>query len=87
MMTGDDKLIDAIVAVMRSRWDLPTDCNEGELLAYAEHLILRIRAGDSKAALIGWANSVQTDKLDMPPSDAAKEIVDHSAALVASDRA
>lgn len=86
-MTGDDKLIDAIVAVMRSRWDLPADCNEGELVAYGEHLLLRIRAGDDKATLVGWANSVQTGKLDMTASDAAKEIVDRSVALVASDRA
>jgi hypothetical protein len=86
-MTGDDKLIDAIIALMRSRWDFPADCNEGEVFAHAEHLLLRIRAGDAKPALIDWANGVQTDKLDMPPSDAAKEIVDHAVALIASGRA
>jgi hypothetical protein len=86
-MTRDGDLIDAIVAVMRSRWDLPADCNEGELLAYAEHLLIRLRAGDSTASLYGWASAVQTEKLDMAPSDAAREIVDQSAALVNSGRA
>jgi hypothetical protein len=83
----DDALIDAIVAIMRSRWDLPADCNDGELLAYAEHLLNRIRAGDSKAGLGAWLGAVQVDKLDLPPSDAANEIVDRSAALVSSSRA
>jgi hypothetical protein len=57
------------------------------VFAYAEHLLLRIRAADDKPALIDWATSVQIDKLDMPASDAAKEIVDHAVALVASGRA
>ena len=79
-MVDEGRLIDAIVAIMRSRWDLPADCNEGELLAYAEHLLNRIRAGDSTTALYGWLGAVQTEKLDIPPSHACKEIVDRAAA-------
>ena len=85
-MIEDGALIDAIVALMRSRWDLPADCNEGELVAYAEHLRNRIRAGDAKPALYEWGNAVQA-KLDMPPSDAAKAIVDRAVAVAASGRA
>ena len=85
-MTDKTDAIGGIIAIMKSCWDLPADCNEGELVAYAEHLLNRIRAGDSKAALVEWAGAVQT-KLDMPVSDAAREIVDEAAALVASGRA
>ena len=82
-MIEDGALIDAIVAIMRGRWDLPADCNEGELVAYAEHLRNRIRADDAKAALYEWANAVQT-KLDMPASDAGRAIVDGATAAVAA---
>jgi hypothetical protein len=85
-MIEDGALIDAIGTIMRSRWDLPADCNEGELIAYSEHLLNRIRAGDSKPALYHWALAVQT-KLDMPPSNAATAIVDQAAALVDAGRA
>ena len=37
-----DRPVDAIMDVMRSSWDLPADCNEGELFAYAEMLFDRI---------------------------------------------
>ena len=40
----DDKAgrIGEILNVMRDTWDLPADCNEGELFAYAETLYDRI---------------------------------------------
>jgi hypothetical protein len=46
----DDKIaqIGKIVEVMLDTWDLPADCNEGELFTYAERLHDRIAAGDSK---------------------------------------
>ena len=40
--------IGEIVEVMLNTWDLPADCNEGELFTYAETLYDRIAAGDSK---------------------------------------
>jgi len=85
-MADNGERVDGIVAIMRGRWDLPADCNEGELFAYAEHLLNRLRAGDPPAALSGWLAGVQTDKLDMPPSDAAADIVVQAAAFLdASD--
>jgi hypothetical protein len=63
---------------MRSSWDLPADCNDGELFAYAEALVDRIEAGDSRQALCAYL----ADNLEMPKSDAYQEIVDRSVALV-----
>jgi len=68
--------------VMRSCWDLPADCNDGELFAYAEALVDRIEAGDSRQALCAYLVGVQVDNLEMPKSDAYQEIVDRSVALV-----
>jgi len=81
-MIGKTDDIGGIIAVMQSCWDLPADCNEGELFAYAEVLLDRIRAGDDKAALYSYLADVQTNRLEMPASDAFREIVDRSAALV-----
>jgi len=66
---------------MQSCWDLPADCNEGELFAYAEILLDRIRAREAKDALYAYLSDVQTNKLDMPPSDGFRTIVDRSMAL------
>jgi hypothetical protein len=66
---------------MRSCWDLPTDCNEGELFTYAEMLFDRIETGASKEALYSCLADVQVDNLEMPKSDAYREIVDRSVAL------
>jgi len=74
--------IGSIVAIMQGSWDLPADCNEGELFAYAEILFDRIEAGDSKDALYAYLDGVQVDNLEMPKSDAFKGIVDRSLALV-----
>ena len=81
---GSDRtrLVGAIVDVMRNFWDLPADCNEGELFAYAEMLFDRIQAGDDKDALYRFLAEVEVDKLDMPTSDAHREIVDRSVDLI-----
>jgi hypothetical protein len=81
-MIDKAKAISGIIAIMQSSWDLPADCNEGELFAYAEILLDRIQAGDSKDALYADLGKVQVDNLEMPQSDAFKSIVDRSVVLV-----
>ncbi len=61
---------------------MPADCNEGELFAYAEMLFDRIRAGDGRDALYSFLAGVQVNNLEMPMSDAYRDIVDRSVALV-----
>ena len=73
--------IGEIVQVMLDTWDLPADCNEGELYAYAETLYDRIRAGDSKDQLCAYLSGVQTGQLEMAQSDAFKAIVDRAVEL------
>jgi len=73
--------IGEILDVMKNTWDLPADCNEGELFAYAETLYDRIASRDSRDALYAYLATVQVDNLEMPPSDAFKAIVDRSLAL------
>ena len=83
-MTDKADAIGAIIDIMKSCWDLPADCNEGELFAYAEVLFDRIDADDDDDdddALYAYLADVQT-KLDMPPSDAFEEIVARSIRLV-----
>jgi hypothetical protein len=81
-MTDKTDAIGGIIEIMKSCWDLPADCNEGELFAYAEVLFDRIDADDDDDdALYAYLADVQT-KLDMPSSDAFKEIVARSIALV-----
>ncbi len=80
--TDRTSLIGGILAIMRSCWDLPADCNDGELFAYAEALVDRIEAGDSRRALCAYLAGVQAANLEMPKSDAYQEIVDRSVALV-----
>ena len=80
-MTDKTDAIDAIIDIMKSCWDLPADCNEGELFAYAEVLFDRIGAGDGNRALFAYLADVQT-KPDMPPSDAFEEIVARSIPIV-----
>jgi hypothetical protein len=72
--------IDGLIAVMKSCWDLPPDCNEGELYAYAEVLFDRIRAGDDREAIYAYLADVQA-KLDLPASGASNEIADRAIAL------
>jgi hypothetical protein len=73
--------ISAIVETMRSCWDLPADCNEGELFTYAERLYDRIAAGDSKDKLYAYLSGVQADQLEMAKSDDFRGIVDRSLEL------
>jgi hypothetical protein len=86
-VTDKTSAISEIVDVMRSIWDLPADCNEGELYAYAEILLDRIQAGDSNEALGSYLADVQVNKLEMPASDAFREIVGRSVALVGTSTA
>ena len=73
--------IGEIVEVMRNTWDLPADCNEGELFTYAETLYDRIIAGDSKDKLYAYLSEVQVDQLEMARSDAFRAIVDRAVGL------
>ncbi len=81
-MSDKTSAISGIVGVMQSFWDLPADCNEGELFAYAEILLDRIEAGQGKDALYAYLDDIQVNTLDMPKSDTFKAIVDRSVALV-----
>jgi hypothetical protein len=79
--------IGQILDVMKDTWDLPADCNEGELFAYAETLYDRIVSGEGKDALYAYLNGVQIDNLEMPSSDAHQAIVDRALALAHDWRA
>ena len=85
-MSDKTSAIGGIIAIMQSSWDLPADCNEGELFTYAEILFDRIRAGDSRDKLYAYLSGVQSDSLDMPKSDAFRAIVDRAVDLVGSVR-
>jgi hypothetical protein len=85
-MTDRVAAINGILQIMNSCWDLPSDCNEGELFTYAEVLFDRIKDGDSKDALYRYLASVQTDKLDMPQSEAFRKIVDRSVELISGEK-
>ena len=77
--------IGEIVAVMLDTWDLPADCNEGELFTYAERLYDRIAAGDGQEQLYAYLSDVQVDHLELAKSDDFKTIVDR-AILAAAPR-
>jgi hypothetical protein len=77
--------ISEIVGVMLSTWDLPPDCNEGELFTYAEALYDRIAAGESQDQLYAYLSEVQVDHLELAKSDDFKTIVDR-AILAAAPR-
>ena len=81
-MADKTSRIGEIVGVMLGAWDLPADCNEGELFAYAETLYDRIIAGDSKDHLYAYLSGVQTGQLEMAQSDGFREIVDRAVELV-----
>jgi hypothetical protein len=84
-MTERTSQIGEIVQVMLSTWDLPPDCNEGELFTYAETLYDRILAGESKDQLYAYLSDVQVDHLELAKSDDFKTIVDR-AILAAAPR-
>jgi hypothetical protein len=73
--------IDEILDVMHDTWDLPADCNDGELYAYAETLYDRIAAGESKEPLYAYLSGVQIDQLEMAKSDGFRRIVDRALEL------
>jgi hypothetical protein len=73
--------IGEIVQIMLSTWDLPPDCNEGELFTYAETLYDRIAAGDAKDQLYAYLSDVQVEHLELAKSDAFRKIVDRAVEL------
>ena len=80
-MTDKTSRIGEIVEVMLNTWDLPADCNEGELFTYAEALYDRIAAGDGKEELYAYLSEVQVDHLEMAKSGAFSGIVDRAVEL------
>jgi hypothetical protein len=80
-MPGKMSQIGEIVEVMLDTWDLPADCNQGELFTYAETLYDRIAAGDSQEQLYAYLSEVQVDKLEMAQSGAFRRIVDRAVEL------
>jgi hypothetical protein len=80
-MADKTSQISKIVQVMLSTWDLPPDCNEGELFTYAETLYDRIAAGESKDRLYAYLSEVQVDHLELTRSDDFKTIVDRAVEL------
>jgi Na+/phosphate symporter len=80
-MADKTSRIAEIVQVMLNTWDLPADCNEGELFTYAEKLYDRIAAGGSKEELYAYLSEVQVDQLEMAESDAFRAIVDRAVEL------
>jgi hypothetical protein len=80
-MADKTSRIGEIIEVMLNTWDLPADCNEGELFTYAEGLYDRIAAGDSKDKLYAYLSKVQVDHLEMARSDGFRAIVDRAVEL------
>jgi hypothetical protein len=80
-MADKTSRIGEIVEAMLGAWDLPADCNEGELFTYAETLYDRIAAGESKDTLYAYLSAVQVDQLEMAKSDAFRRIVDRAVEL------
>ena len=80
-MADKTSRIGEIMEVMLNTWDLPADCNEGEVFTYAETLYDRIIAGDSKDKLYAYLSTVQIDQLEMAKSDSFRTIVDRSVEL------
>ena len=80
-MADKTSRIGEIIEVMLNTWDLPADCNEGELFTYAEVLYDRIAAGDSKDKLYAYLSEVQVDHLEMAKSGAFSGIVDRAVEL------
>jgi len=80
-MVDKTNAIAGIILVMKSYWDLPADCNEGELYAYAEVLFDRIESGDSRDSIYAGLADLQA-KLDLPASEASNQIADRSIELV-----
>jgi hypothetical protein len=80
-MSDQADLIDEIILAMKRCWDLPADCNEGELYAYAEIVADKLRAGASRGELEDYLRNVQVEKMEMPDSRAPGEIVERATGL------
>ena len=80
-MTDKTAHIGEIVEIMLNTWDLPADCNEGELFTYAETLYDRITAGDSEDKLYAYLSETQVDHLELAKSDAFKHCRSRGRAL------
>jgi hypothetical protein len=81
-MADKTELIGRIIGVMRNHWDLPADCNDGELFTYAEILFDRMSAGEDREELCSYLANVQVEILKMPTSEAYRAIVNASIALI-----
>ena len=81
-MSNQTDFISRVVAIMRGHWDLPSDCNDGELFTYAEIPFDRIEAGEDKEALYRYLGDVQTNKLAISESSAHREIVNRAVELL-----
>jgi hypothetical protein len=77
-MTDKTSQIGEIVQIMLNTWDLPPDCNEGELFTYAETLYDRVVAGERKDQLYVYLSDVQVDHLELAKSDGFRTIVDRA---------
>jgi len=62
-MTDKTDAIGGIIAIMKSCWDLPADCNEGELFTYAEVLLDRIQTGGNHDALYAYLARRANEKI------------------------
>ncbi len=81
---GRTAIIGDIVAAMREWWDLPADCNDGELFTYAGMLFDRIEAGEAREPLCRFLAEIQKDRLDMAESEAPAKIVDRAFEVAAA---
>jgi hypothetical protein len=85
-MSEQPDLIEQIILAMKRCWDLPADCNEGELYAYAEIVADKLRAGAGRAELEDYLRDVQVEKMEMPESPAYRDIADLAMSLRASSQ-
>jgi hypothetical protein len=81
-MAGEATQVDAIVTIMKSHWDLPSDCNEGELIGFAEKLLHMIKRSENARSIYAFLGSVQAGNLEIDDSDAYVAIAEKSVALV-----
>jgi hypothetical protein len=77
-MADKTSRIGEIVQLMLNTWDLPPDCNEGELFTYAETLYDRIAAGESRDQLYAYLSEVQVDHLELAQSEDFRTIVNRA---------
>ena len=82
-MTDKTAHIGEIVQVMLNTWDMPPDCNEGELFTYAETLYDRIGAGTARktftptsprcrSSTSKWRSPMRSGGLSTAPSNSQR---------------